>query len=100
MVYIVAVNNSAMLVFLMQAGFTMLEAGAVRERNVSQCRASHTLVFLSSTAARSLDIHASPIPCPAAPPLLPPPCKAVSVSLICLVPRSAPLFQKTSLSWA
>ena len=30
-----SVNNAAMLVFLMQAGFTMLEAGSVRERNVS-----------------------------------------------------------------
>jgi hypothetical protein len=29
------INNAAMLVFLMQAGFTMLEAGSVRERNVS-----------------------------------------------------------------
>ena len=48
MVYIVAVNNSAMLVFLMQAGFTMLEAGSVRERNVSLCREWRTLVFLSS----------------------------------------------------
>jgi ammonia channel protein AmtB len=31
-----SVNNAAMLVFLMQAGFTMLEAGSVRERNVSR----------------------------------------------------------------
>ena len=30
-----SINNAAMLVFLMQAGFTMLEAGSVRERNVS-----------------------------------------------------------------
>ena len=29
------INNAAILVFLMQAGFTMLEAGSVRERNVS-----------------------------------------------------------------
>jgi hypothetical protein len=32
---IFGINNAAMLVFLMQAGFTMLEAGSVRERNVS-----------------------------------------------------------------
>jgi hypothetical protein len=30
-----SINNTALLVFLMQAGFTMLEAGSVRERNVS-----------------------------------------------------------------
>jgi ammonia channel protein AmtB len=30
-----SVNNAASLVFLMQAGFTMLETGSVRERNVS-----------------------------------------------------------------
>ena len=62
-----SINNTAMLVFLMQAGFTMLEAGSVRERNVSRCRALRTLVFLPSTQrSRSLAIHAhiprSPIP--------------------------------------
>jgi ammonia channel protein AmtB len=31
-----SINNTALLVFLMQAGFTMLEAGSVRERNVSR----------------------------------------------------------------
>jgi hypothetical protein len=44
-----SINNSAMLVFLMQAGFTMLEAGSVRERNVSAKPATFAAASLPVT---------------------------------------------------